>query len=382
MRQDTDLEIGQKYGIWTIIEDTGEVTIWGEKIYKARSDHGEERIVWHSHIKYGGAGHSVKELNKRVVRKPAKRRTLNITEALSKEKLEDLYLIQNKSLQDIATEHGCTRQAIYELMKKYGLQRRKKSEARVLAIKKGKFEDFEYYNIDEEFFSKWSPEMAWVLGLLFTDGSVGKNRVILTSVDLALLEKVKRHLKSTKPIIKYPQGYNKSKYLYHFGLYREKMREDLDRLGLIPQKSLTMRFPDVPQQYIRHFIRGCWDGDGSVYLERKDKLRANFVSGSKKFITRIVLELYKIGIGRYGLREPAYIKPMTYLRNGTTIHTHRTRNAYYIKIGGEKCERLFHYFYDGVDESLYLKRKYEVFKNGLDVLKKRNNKLHTLDRLT
>jgi truncated hemoglobin YjbI len=41
-------------------------------------------------------------------------------------------------------------------------------------------------------------------------------------------------------------------------------------------------------------------------------------------------------------------------------------NAYYIKIQTrENVEKLFHYFYDGVDESMYLTRKYKKFVEGL-----------------
>jgi len=431
MPDNTDLRIGQKYGIWTIIEDTGKLTRYGEKIYKALSDYGRERVVWRSHIEGGGPGYPVNVLNnqtnlerkrvKKKIHKRKKRKILIFTTAITKEKLEvpiqhDIsgrsisskmvlkinkhlteevlkkeYNVLGKSLIDIAKEYNCTRQYIFKLLKKYGIPRRTLSEARIIAIERKKLK-FEYHDIDEKFFSKWSPEMAWVLGLFFTDGCVSGGKVSLTSIDLGLLEKVKHHLKSTKSIAKHAQGYDKSKYIYIFEFYREKMREDLNKLGLTKRKSLTMIFPDIPEQYIRHFIRGCWDGDGSVYLEkRKDldykasvrlgkkveyvkdiRLGVSFVSGSKEFIERIVLELYKVGVGRDRLIEPAFIKPREYLIKGLTIHRYPHKQARYIKMGGKKkCERLFHYFYDGVDESLYLKRKYEVFKKGLDLLKKK-----------
>ena len=42
--------------------------------------------------------------------------------------------------------------------------------------------------------------------------------------------------------------------------------------------------------------------------------------------------------------------------------------AYTIKINSkESMERLFYYFYAGVDESMYLKRKYDVFVKGLNL---------------
>ena len=57
---------------------------------------------------------------------------------LTREKVEELYYKQKKSLQDIAKEYGCTRQWIFLLMEKYGLKRRTLSEATKEAIKQGK----------------------------------------------------------------------------------------------------------------------------------------------------------------------------------------------------------------------------------------------------
>jgi len=31
-----------------------------------------------------------------------------------------------------------------------------------------------------------------------------------------------------------------------------------------------MAFPKIPDEYIRHFVRGCWDGDGTVYIEKRN----------------------------------------------------------------------------------------------------------------
>lgn len=352
MSDNTDLRIGQKYGIWTIIEDTGKLTRYGEKIYKALSDYGRERVVWRSHIEYGGPGYT----------------------AITKEKLEELYYVQNKSCQDIANEYKCSDITIRRLMHKYGLHRRTRSEARKLALRKGKFKNLKYYDIDEKFFSKWSPQMAWVLGLLFTDGNVSNAGVVtLTSVDLELLEKVKHHLKSTQSITKYAQSYDKSKYIYILQFGREKMTEDLDKLGLIQRKSLIMEFPDIPEQYVRHFIRGCWDGDGSVYYEKRRprEIRASYTCGSKQFIKRIVLEFHKIGTERLRISHTKPIE-LGLPENAIAIYEYKGRKGYYIRLAGKNCQRLFHYFYDEVDESLYLKRKYEVFKKGLGLLKNKS----------
>ena len=101
-------------------------------------------------------------------------------------------------------------------MKKYGFPSRRRSEARLLAIKGNKFESFKYYAIDNNFFSSWTPQMAWVLGILFTDGCLSikgpSRKMTLSSMDIEILEKVNYHLKSDKPIASRKQSYDKSKY--------------------------------------------------------------------------------------------------------------------------------------------------------------------------
>ena len=317
---------------------------------------------------------------------------------LTKEKLEELYYERKKSLEDIAQEYGTSRQNILKVMKKHGLIRRTRSKARIEAMRKGKFERFGYYEINENFFSEWSPEMAWGLGLLFTDGFIRPASISLWSMDLELLEKIKKVLNSSNPIGIATQSYDKSRHIYRFAFYREKMMEDLSRLGLHQRKSLNMVFPEVPQEYMRHFIRGCWDGDGSIFLDQ-NKLVASYVSGSKKFIERLVHELFKIGIskktkpyhldhrGEGHLHMKKIFLPMTdefwsKYPNGKfpmTIHM-KNINAYYIKIQTrENVEKLFHYFYDGVDESIYLSRKYNTFVKGLKLEGKAETEQLTLD---
>lgn len=154
------------------------------------------------------------------------------TEKLNREYLYEEYINKMRSLGDIAKESNCSRQYVMNLMKKYGIERRTQSKARSEAMKKGKFERFGYYEINETFFSEWSPEMAWVLGLLFTDGFIRPFSISIWSMDIELLEKIKKTLNSSNPIGITAQSYDKSKHIHRFAFYHEKMMEDLNRLGL------------------------------------------------------------------------------------------------------------------------------------------------------
>ena len=134
--------------------------------------------------------------------------------------------------------------------------------------------------------------------------------------------------------------------VYFFHITDNELYNDLVNIGLTPDKSLTMKFPDIPNEYVRHFIRGCWDGDGSVYIEKKsDKLFASYTCGSLPFIDTMIYELVKIGIPPRTNHE----------RKGKSI-------SYYFKISAENhIKKLFHFLYDDVFPNQYLQRKYDIF---------------------
>lgn len=93
------------------------------------------------------------------------------------------------SLEDIGRFYGVSRVAVYKKLKKYGILQRSKSEARLEAQKQGKVPQ-DFFDINEDFFCSWSPEMAYVFGLIITDGCISKTGTVSLSInDKELLEK-------------------------------------------------------------------------------------------------------------------------------------------------------------------------------------------------
>lgn len=150
------------------------------------------------------------------------------------------------------------------------------------------------YTIDEDFFNKWTPEMSYVLGFWFADGYMRHEksyRIIFFENDKEILEQIKRVLKSTHPIRK-----NKKDNCYFLNICSKKLYQRLQELGGCRRKSKTVNFPDIPADYLRDYIRGYFDGDGSVfyvkYNSTRDKkqrleLRSNFTCGSKMFLEKL-----------------------------------------------------------------------------------------------
>lgn len=269
---------------------------------------------------------------------------------LNKEELRRLYLSEKKSLEDIARLYGSSRVAVWKYCKSARITRRSRSEARLEAQKKGKVSQG-YFDINEDFFSKWSPEMAYVLGLIATDGCVSRTGTVSLCInDKDLLGKVKDVMGSAHTI-KY---YGHQEGLYSFNFSRQKLCADLNRLGIFPNKSLNIRFPDVPDAFLIDFVRGVFDGDGSVFFEKRSSklpLRASFISSSKDFIETLEAKLRALGMPK------------------RTLYQHKTKNAvsYMIRYAHADSIRLFKLLYNknAIKNGLFLARKYKKFLAGM-----------------
>lgn len=301
--------------------------------------------------------------------------------------LTAVYLIENycnqkKSLADIAKETNCTRQYVHKKLKSYGIPLRTKSDARSIALTndKLKFERIDEdgtsafivlkkVNVNEDFFSSWSSKMAYVLGVICTDGNLCPGRIrepwrakststipriSVFQKDPELLEKVLHLMECDAKLIFHKEriyGNTKAGAGYCFHVTNEKVYDDMVNLGLTPNKSLTMQFPNMPNEFVRHFIRGCWDGDGSVYIEKIiNKTGASFVSGSFDFVEAMIIHLVNAGFP------------------SRTIHCHRhSSKSYYFKFTGSQVPMLYHYLYDDVPSTEYLQRKFDLFRLSLEL---------------
>lgn len=216
---------------------------------------------------------------------------------------------------------------------------------------------------NEDFFKKWSPEMAYVLGFFAADGNMIKNKrgahfVSFYSTDKELLEKVKLNLKSNLKIstrkinAKYPN--HKQSYVLQIG--SKEIFKDLIDLGMTPNKSLTIRMPPISKKYLPHFLRGYFDGDGYVSTstyqkkDRKNKstiIITGFTSGSNKFLQGLwkVLKKYRI------------------IEGGTLYRT----LGYHLCFSTHDSLRLYNFMYQK-EKNLYLGRKKAIFEQYFNIL--------------
>lgn len=122
------------------------------------------------------------------------------------------------------------------------------------------------YFLNENYFEKIdNSDKAYILGFLYADGGVYKNRleITLSIIDIEILEFIKNRLNYggiITTIIINNKRYSK------LTITSKKMYNDLINIGIIPNKTYMSKvLPKIKDEYIWHFIRGFFDGDGSIY---------------------------------------------------------------------------------------------------------------------
>lgn len=106
-------------------------------------------------------------------------------------------------------------------------------------------------------------------------------KVSLSELDTTHLEKFKTSLESTHPIQFYELGKSGFASEYketRFFVSNMHMCGVLyNNYGIVPRRdNVDKTISKIPKQYIRHFIRGVFDGDGSFsyYLHKKTQKKA------------------------------------------------------------------------------------------------------------
>ena len=212
------------------------------------------------------------------------------------------------------------------------------------------------YKVDENFFKRWTYENAYILGFIFADGSLENSPYIrgkylrITNTDLPIISRIKTALKSCHHIgIAPATGNRKEKYSLRIG--SKEIYKDLGRIGLRPNKSLNMQFPEIPRRFMGDFIRGYFDGDGTICFEweknkSKNRLKVIFTSGSKDFLLRL----------SEVLQEPCA---------GYSAKVYDSRRSYQLIYRSRQAVNVLNFMYDRIkpDLSMCIKRKYAKYKD-------------------
>lgn len=123
------------------------------------------------------------------------------------------------------------------------------------------------YEVDDSFFDTQTHDMAYVLGLLASDGNVSKREnainFVASAQDSEHLEKIRQLLHSSKPLAFYKD--NKGNQSCRLSIHSKRFKEVLADYNIIPAKTKTYTFSyKLQKEFWTDYLRGYFDGDGSV----------------------------------------------------------------------------------------------------------------------
>lgn len=116
---------------------------------------------------------------------------------------------------------------------------------------------------------EWTSELAYVIGLLTTDGNLSKDgrHITMRSSDVQLLKTFKKclDLPCKMRIVRSRNEKWAKKPCYRIQFSNVQFYRWLLKVGLFPAKTYTIGKLNIPDKYFSDFLRGHLDGDGSVW---------------------------------------------------------------------------------------------------------------------
>lgn len=267
--------------------------------------------------------------------------------------------LEGKSLSSLCKEYGVKFTTLY-----YGFRRNN------LTIIKANNEQRKRIPINKDFFSIIDSEIkAYLLGWVMSDGFISKRKessksfrfgIKLQDKDIEILNLFRENISPKAKLYKEEFIFNnKETKSLKLEITSNKLVNDLISLGVTFNKTFNGEIiPNIDKLLIRHFVRGFFDGDGSISIGKGNKSSIYICSINLLFIKSL-----------YSILEKEDIL--------TSIYTElRGKNKTMYKLGIRSRVAFFNYMYK--DHKYSLKRKFDKFNQVNTVLTAKYNKLATV----
>lgn len=139
---------------------------------------------------------------------------------------------------------------------------------------------------------KWTPDFAYAIGLLTTDGNLSKDgrHLEFNSKDIQLVKTFKKCMNLFDVKIGTKSSGSTDKKYPRIQFSNIKLYKWLLKIGLSPNKSKIISKLKIPRKYFSDFLRGCFDGDGTIFSYWDTRWHSSFMfyiafaSGSLEFL--------------------------------------------------------------------------------------------------
>lgn len=253
------------------------------------------------------------------------------------------YVVLKRGVNSIGKEIGISGLTVQRHLKKMGVKIRNHQES---------MQECRGHNVNDNFFKVQSHDMAYVLGLIASDGYVSKDTnhfgIDIQESDEELLYKIKRVLNYEGDIMHYTS--NGGCKASRIRVCSKTIKKDLEHYGIKPKKTFTLEPPFfLAPEYCISYIRGYFDGDGCIYTDFEKYKYEWFICGVKKEVLNWMKDIL---LNKYGIVSKVY-KTSTTLSQGDPFY----QLAIYKK---NDIKRLFEILYP--PDSIYMERKYKKMR--------------------
>lgn len=184
------------------------------------------------------------------------------------------------------------------------------------------------YKLNVNYFNKIdSHEKAYVLGFLYADGSNRGDGLSFTQdvERIDILENIKKALESESPIRELGPRH------YIFEVFSNIMVRDVEKLGVVKNKSLVLQFPTkemVPDEFMSSFILGYFDGDGCIWNGKRKKMIVKDSKRKNGYRERIVHNVKFTFTGCVSFIEPLqnYLVSKGIVKKKTKLNYSKAKN--------------------------------------------------------
>lgn len=247
-----------------------------------------------------------------------------------------MYNEDKMSLVKIAKSENFCVSVVHRALKELGYKPRSSREQAL----KYSCNDGYFHTIDSEHKAYW-------LGYICADGTIyektntdsGTLKIETKKLDEEIVLKFKQDLQCTHPIKHYSNKYFEGYECSRLVIKSNDLINDLAQFGIKSKKSTSLTFPKeiINNQYINAFIRGYFDGDGSICLYSRGEFDIKIL-GTEQFLNTI--------------KDICQIKCKISKPKG---------NIYELRISSNQERKKFLTFIYK-DATIYLQRKYDRFQ--------------------
>jgi hypothetical protein len=212
-------------------------------------------------------------------------------------------------------------------------------------------------DVNKEYFDNINTkEKAYWLGYIWADGYSARKApwfLCIQTKDQEHLKQFSDHISYTGNIKKVTTGgFENSSEMGRLVICRKYLCDKINSLGRYDE---DMKIPNIQTRFIKDFIRGYFDGDGSVYTY----IKSGVPSGSNKKYSYNRIEVSIIG-------TKSILEDIESELNKHSIKTRykksKTDYMFYLVISNKPdVKKFYEYLYD--KSNVFLERKHQIFQD-------------------